>query len=134
MKNKLKPFSKKAKVLRLGRKGAGKWKRAVHEYWDISGRCKSLRQELLHHPHPTLREFIKDINFFSSLHANAIGAEGKKASLIKIVIWPMGKFIYNMLPRFGFLDGMPGFIVALMMSFNSFLAWSKAWINQKRLI
>lgn len=118
-----------ANILRLGRKGAGKWKRAVHEYWEISGRIKALESPILHYPHPSLAEFIKSINSFSTLHAKALRLEGKHPTLAKIVIWPCGKFVYNMIFRLGFLDGMQGFVVAILMSFNSFLAWSKAWIN-----
>jgi len=122
-----------AKILRLGRKGAGRWKRSVHEYWDIRGKCRAFSTSLLHYPHPTLWEFIKDINYFSTLHATALKEEGKRPSVAKIVIWPVGKFVYNMIFRLGFLDGLEGFIVAILMSFNSFLAWSKAWINQRQL-
>jgi hypothetical protein len=86
----------------------------------------------LHYSHPTVKEFVKDINYFSTLHAKANREEGKIPSLAKIVIWPLGKFIYNMVFRLGFLDGMQGFIVGILMSFSSFLAWSKAWINQRR--
>ena len=121
-----------AKILRLGRKGAGIWRRRVHEYWEIMGKKGDFRSPLIHHPHPTLREFVGSINYFSSLHARAIREEGKKPTLFKIIFWPPGKFVYNMCFRLGFLDGMEGFIVALFMSFNSFLAWSKAWINQGR--
>jgi glycosyltransferase involved in cell wall biosynthesis len=122
-----------ARLLRLARKGAGRWKRAVHEYWDISGKCRSLKSPLFHYPHPTLREFVSEINLFSTIHAKEILREGKKPSLAKVLIWPLGKFLYNMVLRLGFLDGMRGFVVAIVMSFHSFLAWSKAWIKQGRL-
>ena len=59
-----------AKILRLGRKNAGKWKRSVHEYWDIKGKVGTLKNPLFHYPHPDLRSFIKNINYFSTLHAN----------------------------------------------------------------
>jgi glycosyltransferase involved in cell wall biosynthesis len=120
------------RLLRLGRKGAGVWKRRVHEYWDLRGKNRQLKNPLLHYPHPTLKEFLNHINFFSSLHAQAIVEEGKRPTLIKIVVWPWGKFVYNMVFRLGFLDGMEGFVVGILMSFNSFLAWSKAWLNQRR--
>ncbi|KKR70917.1 MAG: Lipopolysaccharide biosynthesis glycosyltransferase [Candidatus Woesebacteria bacterium GW2011_GWA2_40_7b] len=120
-----------AKILRLGRKNAGKWKRSVHEYWDIKGKVGTLKNPLFHYPHPDLRSFIKNINYFSTLHANELLKEGKKSSPAKIVIWPVGKFVYNFIFRLGFLDGMVGFVVALMMSFHSFLSWSKEWQLQK---
>ncbi len=122
-----------ARILRLGRKNAGKWVRPVHEFWDIKGSLGTLKNPLSHYPHKDLKTFIKNLNHFSTLHAKAIQKEGKKSSLLKIVVWPPGKFIYNFIFRLGLLDGMPGFMVALMMSFHSFLSWSKLWMieNQK---
>lgn len=114
-------------LLRLARRTAGKWKRPVHEYWQVIGRTGRLQNPLLHSPHPTLREFIKSLNWMSSLHAQANLEEGKRSSLVKIIIWPGGKFVYNYLLRLGFLDGIQGLVFALMMSFHSFLAWAKLW-------
>lgn len=122
----------KVTLLRLARKSAGKWVRNVHEVWEVRGRTKTLKNSLRHYPHQTLREFIKDINFQSDLHAEANYKEGKSSNLAKIVFWPGGKFLSNYLFKLGFLDGTPGFVMALMMSFHSFLAWSKLWIFQRK--
>lgn len=118
-------------LLRLARKSAGKWVRSVHEVWTVTGRTKTLKNPLKHYPHQTLREFIDDINFHSDLHAEANYKEGKISNLAKIVIWPKGKFFYNYFFKLGFLDGMEGFVFALMMSFHSFLSWSKLWVIQR---
>lgn len=120
------------RLLRLAKRTAGQWSRRVHEKWRVSGRTYQLKNPLFHYPHPTLAEFLKDINDFSTLHADANREEEKRPSLAKIVIWPTGKFIYNWIVRLGFLDGLAGFIVAAVMSFNSFLAWSKLWLTQRR--
>lgn len=118
--------------LRLARKSAGKWKRNVHEVWEVSGRTITLKNPLLHYPHQTLREFINDINFHSDLDVAAKKREGKKANLKKIIFWPVGKFVNNWIFRLGFLDGMEGMVMALMMSLHSFLSWSKLWIYQRK--
>jgi glycosyltransferase involved in cell wall biosynthesis len=123
------------KLLRLARKNAGQWIRPVHEAWDVKGsasrRIGILKNSILHYPHPTLREFINEINQYSTLHAKSNLREGKKSSIWKIIFWPKGKFIYNWIFKLGFLDGTEGFIIALMMSFHSFLAWSKAWLSKE---
>lgn len=120
------------KLLRLARKGAGKWKRKVHEYWDIIGNVGELKNPILHYPHQTIKEFINDIDYFSTLHAEANRQEGKKSSLLKIIFWQRFKFFNNWILKLGFLDGTQGFIMALMMSFHSFLAWSKLWLMQRK--
>lgn len=120
-----------SRLMRLARRGAGKWERSIHEIWKVKGKTGTLKNPLFHYPHPNLRAFINNINYFSDLHAIALKNEGKKSGLIKIIIWPVGKFVYNYFFRLGFIDGMVGFMVALMMSFHSYLAWSKLWILQK---
>ena len=119
------------KLLRLAKKDAGEWVRPVHEIWNIKTRFGTLQNPILHYPHPSLKEFITEINQYSTLHAKANYKEGKKSSLLKIIFWPKGKFIYNWIFRLGFLDGTAGFMIALMMSFHSFLAWGKLWILQR---
>lgn len=120
------------KLLRLARKGAGLWKRRIHEVWEIEGNIGTLRSPLLHHSHQTLREFLADIDWMSTLHAQENKKEGKKSSPFKIVLYPKFKFIENWILKLGFLDGVPGLLVALLMSFHSYLAWSKLWLAERR--
>ena len=121
------------KLLRLARRKVGKWRRRVHEVWEVGGRTRELKNPLIHYPHPTLTDFIASVNNMSSLHAKANLEEGKKSSLIKIIVLPIGKFILNFILKMGFLDGIQGFIVALVMSFHSYLAWSKLWFLQRKI-
>lgn len=117
--------------LRLAKKGEGKWKRAVHEYWDIKGKIGRINSPLLHYSHQTLNEFIAEVNWYSSLHAEANLKEKKKSNIFKIMFYPKLKFIDNWIIKGGFQDGTEGFVAALMMSLHSFLAWSKQWIKQQ---
>ena len=119
------------KLLRLARKSAGSWKRAVHETWEAKGRIGELSSSLRHQPHPVLNDFLQEINRYSDLHALSIVKEGKTSNLFKITIFPIGKFFQNYFLRFGFLDGMPGLVIALMMSLHSFLSWGKLYQIQK---
>jgi len=121
------------RLLRLGRKGKGEWQREVHEVWGIDGQVKELKNPILHYPHQTLSDFIDHVNFHSTLHAEALRKEGVKPSLWRIYFNPKAKFIKNYIFRLGFLDGTQGIIVALMMSFHSFLARAKLYfLYQKK--
>lgn len=115
------------RLLRLARKGAGKWRRKVHEAWEVGGKVGEVEGEIIHTPCENLADFLDKINKWSSLHARANRLEGKKASLVKIVLWPSGKFVTNYFIKLGFMDGLHGFVHASMMSLHSFLAWSKLW-------
>ena len=121
----------RVRLLRLARKNAGEWKRRVDETWEIKGQTATLNNPLLHSPHPTMTDFLKSINFKSSLNAQALYEEGKQT---RFWDWfkPPAKFVQNWIFRLGFLDGMPGFIMALMMSFHSFLVRAKLYLLWKQ--
>jgi len=117
--------------VKLARRGKGIWKRSVHEQWQIKGEVGSLTNYLYHFPHQTLEEFSEHVNFQSTLHAGANLKEGKSANFLKIIFFPIGKFISGYLFKLGFLDGYPGLVLAGMMSIHSFLSWIKLWQLQK---
>jgi len=120
-----------AKFLRLIRRGKGRWVRKVHEFLDVDGPTFDLSNSIIHYPHQTLREFIDSINTFSTIHAKENFKEGKKTLILRIVFWPPAKFISSYILKLGIFDGGQGFIMAAVMSFHSFLAWSKLWMTQK---
>lgn len=117
-------------LLRLARKNAGEWKGKVHEVWNIKGNVGKLQKPLLHYPHKTVADFLDEINKYSTIKADELIESKQRIHAWQILAYPKVKFIYNYFLKLGFLDGMPGFIVALMMSFHSFLARSKAWQMQ----
>jgi glycosyltransferase involved in cell wall biosynthesis len=121
----------RTQLLRLARKNTGSWKRSVHEYWDIAGETGKLSNVILHYSHKNLKDFISSVNRWSTLHTQANSLEGKKSNMSKIIFMPVIHFIKNYLFGLGFLDGMPGFVAAVIMSFHSFLSWSKLWMLQK---
>ncbi len=119
---------------RIVRKGKGEWKRRVHQTLSVQGPAMNAVNPILHYPHKTLNKFIANINKWSTFHAMANHEEGKTASIFKIIIYPVAHFIKNYILRFGFLDGMQGFVFALIMASHSFLSWSKQWMLQKSFL
>jgi len=118
------------KLLRFGRKGQGKWDGRVHEVWKIEGKPAEFKNPILHYPHQTVSEFLKDLNYYTDLVVQCWKEEGRKISFWEIPVYPVGKFIQNYLLRLGFLDGAQGLIMAIFMSFHSFLAKSKYWLSR----
>lgn len=116
------------KLLRLAKKDAGKWQNKVHEVWKIEGKTLTLNKSLLHYPHPTVAGFLKEINLYTDLRAEELYKKKKKVSWWSIILYPKAKFVLNYFLRRGFLDGLPGLVFALMMSFHSFLVRAKLWL------
>ncbi len=116
------------RLVRLARKDFGHWVRPVHEVWQGHGRVGELQNPLLHRSHPTITAFLDKINRYSSLEAEYRHSQGIKSSLFKIALYPIAKFKWNYLFKLGFLDGVPGTITAIMMSFHSYLTWTKLYL------
>jgi len=112
------------KILRLGKRVTGKWTRAVHETWQIKGAIGYLKNPLIHNTANSLHDYIDKINFYSALHAKANLKEGKRSTIIKIIVFPAIKFFESMIIG-------RGFVMSILQSFHSFLGWSKLWILQR---
>lgn len=119
--NKILNYGETSKValLRIAKKTAGKWERSVHEVWTVSGKTKTLQNPLFHTPHHSIHSFIEKINRYTSLEAILRQKQGKRFSFIGLILYPLGKFVYNYVVLLGFLDGFPGLAQAWMMSFHS---------------
>ncbi len=120
------------KLLRLARKKAGIWQGTVHEKWLIEGNTDELENSLFHYPHPSLSEFLQEINFYTTLRAKELQRNGKQCSIWEVLFYPKAKFILNYFVKLGFLDGIEGFIHAILMSFHSFLVRAKLWTYLER--
>lgn len=119
------------RLLRLAKKDAGRWVRPVHEVWEIVGKTGELTHPLLHSPHPDVAQFLSHIDRYSTINANYFYAQHKHTQPWQIVVYPVAKFFLNYVWRLGFLDGMQGAIVAIMMSFHSFLTRAKLYQLQR---
>jgi len=117
-------------LLRLARKNNGKWEGKVHEEWKIEGKIDILKSHLDHYPHPTISEFLKDINYYTDLRAKELFEKGVRSDFISILFYPVTKFLSNYFLKLGLLDGLQGLVFAIMMSFHSFLVRGKLWILQ----
>ena len=120
------------KLLRLARKDAGAWYGKVHEVWKVKGKIGELKNPLMHYPHQNITEFLKEINFYTDLRSKELFNKKIKVYWWSIIIYPLGKFILNYGIKRGFLDGLHGFLFAMLMSFHSFLVRGKLWLLWSR--
>jgi len=116
------------RLMRLARKGAGKWERPVHEVWNVHGYTQTLKHPVLHYPHPDVRSFLSSINEYSSTNAEYLYERNVRVSWIELILYPVMKFLQNYLFRQGWRDGTAGMVIALIMSFHSFLTRAKLWL------
>jgi len=115
------------KLIRLGRKNSGLWQGRVHETWKIKGVIGQLKSPILHESHQSITRALEKINLYSSIKAKSDFKTDKNTSLLKIIFFPLAKFIKNFIFQLGFLDKERGVIFALLMSLQSFLTKAKLW-------
>lgn len=113
--------------IRLFNKRSGTMIGSVHENWQTSDDVYRSQLEILHQPHSNLTEFYSKINFYSDIRAQELFDNKVRVGLFEIIFYPLAKFIDIYFIKFGFLDGTPGIIMALGMSFHSFLVRGKLW-------
>ncbi len=115
------------KLLRLAKKDAGCWIRPVHEVWMVKGRTGELTSPLHHYPHSNVAQFLEDVNTYSTRNAQYLYSQKVRVHWFEIPAYPVAKFFRNYFFSLGFLDGTAGVVIALMMSFHSFLTRAKLY-------
>lgn len=111
------------RMLKLGRKDAGKWRRKVHEVWDIKGTVGTLNNYIIHNTASNLTDYLTKVNFHSTLHAEEVLREGKKSSLIKIIVYAAGNLVV-------YLFKSRNVVFSIMKSLHSYLSWTKLYFLQ----
>jgi hypothetical protein len=110
------------KIVRLGKSKLKTWKRSVHETWDIKN-IGHINNYIIHNTADNLTDYLNKINNYSTLHAKANLKEGKKSSLIRIVIYSVGNFVVHLVKS-------KNIVYSIMKSLHSYLAWSKLYFLQ----
>ena len=115
--------------LRLIRLDRARWggDAFVHEKMECSGPVATLKGDLLHHSFPTLSSHVAKINPFADLFVAQREAQGSRFSLGTAVIRPFWRFFRGYVIRLGFLDGYPGFYIAVGTAFGAFVRYSRLY-------
>lgn len=117
--------------LRLFKKSRAGWlKDLLHEHVKVEGPVGTLKFEIMHYVFRDLEDQIDTNNRYSSLGAQVLIQKKEKFSVLKLVFKPVGKFLECYIIKKGFLDGAPGFIIALGAAQSLFLKYAKLWESQ----
>jgi len=121
--------------LRLFRRGKGRFnERTVHESVVVEGRKGYLKSYLNHYSYKNLSDHLSRIDKFSSLSAEEMFTDWKRARLFDLLFRPLARFIKMYLINRGYLDGSYGLIVSIMGSFYVFMKYLKLWELSRRKI
>jgi glycosyltransferase involved in cell wall biosynthesis len=113
-------------VLRLFRKSAGGFTSAlVHEKVEVSGKTGRLHNPLMHYSYPTLEDYTRKLDHYSSLGAEELFQAGKRFSSYSLVVKPIVSFLRKLIWQRGWRDGWEGFLIAYLSSTGTLLKYAK---------
>ena len=115
--------------LRLLDSRKGKWSGTnPHDKYELAAGDETagyLKGDILHYSYYTIEDHYKQVNYFTDILSKAQYHKKKRASLIKLWISPVFKFIVDYFFRLGFLDGRSGFIICRISAYATFLKYKK---------
>lgn len=119
--------------LRLFRRDRARWggDAFVHEKVECDGPIVTLRGDLYHYSFPTLSSHVAKITPFADLFLRQHQARGTRFSLPATVFRPWWRFFRAYVLRRGFLDGFPGFYIAVATAFSAFVRYSRLYEAEK---
>lgn len=103
--------------------------RRVHSDIEIDRRrVRKLKGKLLHYSIWDYEDFIDKYNRYTTWGALELWERGKRATFYSLLFRPTLRFLHMYLIRRGFLDGLAGLQVCILMSFfNTFMKQAKLW-------
>lgn len=102
-----------------------------HDRIHVEGKVKNLRNPLNHYTYGSITEQINQINRFSSISAET--NREKDVSFFRLHSHAAFCFFRGYILKCGFLDGIPGLIIAVNVAFATFAKYAKQWDLRRRL-
>jgi glycosyltransferase involved in cell wall biosynthesis len=114
-------------IIRLVKKGSVDFTGRVHETAVVRhGDILQASGWLDHHPHDSVAQFVRSINFYSTIRAQELKSNFNSPKVVmQMILYPPAKFWYTYIIKLGFLDGARGFVYSFLMAFHSFLVRAK---------
>lgn len=113
-------------VLRLFKKGRGQFSnRLVHEGVELNGAASKLEGLLYHYSYENLDQYIEKLNIYSRLNAEEMYKNGRKWHFRDLIVHPAATFVKMYILKAGFLDGVNGFLLAILSSYHVFVKYAK---------
>jgi len=115
--------------VRLFRRDKSRWAAdgggQVHERLDVDGPCTTLQGDLLHYSFKNIEHYLVKHVQYSNVFLQTQQAKGRRWSLLHTLFRPWWRFMRAYFLKRGFLDGFPGFWIALATAFFAFDRYSR---------
>jgi len=114
--------------LRLFDRRRGRWQGGrVHESVRLDQEPGFLKGEIHHFTYRDLSAYLRRLESYSTLAAADYHQRGKVSTPLRMLLNPTATFFKTYLLKRGFLDGAPGFVVAVMGAVSVFFKYAKLY-------
>lgn len=96
-----------------------------HDRVFVTGKVANLNGPLNHYTYTDISDQIRQINRFSSISAKTHSSN--RGSIFRLLFHPLFRFLKCYFFKRGFMDGVPGLIIAVNVAFGTFAKYSKHW-------
>jgi glycosyltransferase involved in cell wall biosynthesis len=103
----------------------------VHESFDLDGMIGYFQAEVEQKPFRDIDHFLRKIDRYSGLRAEAMAGEGRTFSKHQLFSHPAFTFVKMYFFRLGILDRTPGLILSVLYAYYTFMKYAKLWEIQK---
>jgi len=119
-------------VLRLFRKDKGQFTDSlVHEKVILHGETGKFRNYIKHYSYPDTKTFFDKLDRYSTLSAQELLKKGRKFSVFALICKTVASFCRHYITGAGFLDGLEGFIIAVLSAYGVFIRYVKLYYLEK---
>jgi glycosyltransferase involved in cell wall biosynthesis len=103
----------------------------VHPKVVVKGEIGHLSGDLEHHPYPTIGEYLRKFDTYTTWAAEEMQAAGKRPDILMAWRWlcwrPVSRFIRRYCFKGGFRNGLPGFFMSIFDSLACIVQYIKLW-------
>lgn len=120
-------------TLRLFRRDRHRWAGAnPHGRIEVEGRVGRLDGVLEHYSYRDVADHVDRLQRWSTQAAEALARRGRRARPWDLTLRPLWRVFRGYVLKRGFLDGVPGLVVAIANGVYVFLKYAKLWERDRR--
>ena len=118
--------------VRLFRRDRARWGGVnPHDRVGVDGRVVELRGDIHHYSYRSISDHLRQIDLFTTIAAKEKRRAGAEFRLFRLIFNPIGKVLRMYVLKAGFLDGLAGFVVAVLGGYYVFLKYAKLWESER---
>lgn len=111
--------------IRLVNMERGAFQGAIHERWVTDGQIQDTEACIEHYAFSNYSDMLKTLDAYSTVIAGELYASGRRANFLSPLFHGTGMFLKIYFLELGLLDGMDGFVTALLKAGGSFFKYAK---------